>query len=394
MPWESKTVEQKRIEFIQEVQKGQKSKSVLCREFGISRPTGDKWIKRFSEEENISNHSSVPFNQPLKTDLATETLILQLRNQIPALGAKKIKRILENEGNTIPCVSTVNAILKRNNCISKEASLAATPYKRFEKEYPNEMWQADFKGHFPLMNGVRCHPLNVLDDCSRFNICIDAKDNEQFLSTKMSFERSFKEFGTPKVLLCDNGNPWGTSQITGYTQFEVWLMKHEVLTVHGRIRHPQTQGKEERFNQTFTKELLNLGTFKDLTDAQKQFSEYREFYNNIRPHEALDMEVPSSKYRASKRKYKEKVVDWEYTGNCEIRKIKNKGFLTFQGQGYFLSEAFGGETVGIYESQVPNCVDVVFRKFRIARVDMGEKFIVSKRCYLLENDPRALVING
>lgn len=393
MPWESKTVEQKRIEFIKEVQNGQKSKSELCREYGISRPTGDKWLKRFNDEGNLSNHSSAPFYQPLKTDVLTENLILELRKGYPALGAKKIKRILENQGKTMPCVSTVNAILKRNNCITKAASLAATPYKRFEKEHPNDMWQADFKGHFPLINGVRCHPLNVIDDCSRFNLCIDAKENEQFLSTKISFERLFREFGTPKALLCDNGNPWGTSQTTGYTHFEVWLMKHKILTIHGRIKHPQTQGKEERFNQTFTKELLNLKTFEDLIDAQKQFNKYREFYNNIRPHEALNMEVPASKYSTSKRKYKGKITDWEYTGNCEIRKIKSKGFLTFNGQGYFLSEAFGSETVAIYESQVSNCVDVVFRNFRIARIDINENYIISKRCYLLKNDPRELIIN-
>ena len=104
------------------------------------------------------------------------------------------------------------------------------------------MWQTDFKGNFALANGVRCHPLNILDDRSRFCLCVEALENETFSAVKPVFKRVFSEYGLPFSLLCDNGNPWGTAQSMGYTAFEVWLMELGILTLHGRPRHPQTKG--------------------------------------------------------------------------------------------------------------------------------------------------------
>lgn len=110
-----------------------------------------------------------------------------------------------------------------------------------------------------MNNSFRCHRLNILDDHSRFNLCIDALNSETFQDVKPWFERLFLELGLPFSFLCDNGNPWGTFQSVGYTQFEVWLMELGILTIHGRSLHPQTQGKEERFNRSFTRECLKGG---------------------------------------------------------------------------------------------------------------------------------------
>jgi transposase InsO family protein len=257
VPWKEKTVEEKREEFVRRSLAKEKNKSALCREYGISRPTGDKWISRYQNGEALTDKSRAPFKHPNKTVSEIEAKILELRGKYPAIGAVKLRKMLERRGEEgLPCTSTVNAILKRNGCITAEASAAATPHKRFEKEQPNEMWQTDFKGDFLLADGKRCFPLCVLDDCSRFNLCIDAKRDQRRETVMESFERLFHEYGLPKVLLCDNGNPWGTAQSTGITLFEIWLMNLGVLTIHGRIRHPQTQGKEERFNGSLKRELL------------------------------------------------------------------------------------------------------------------------------------------
>ena len=144
---------------------------------------------------------------------------------------KKLRKIMENRGGeNLPCARTFNNIFARNHLITKDASLAVTHIQRFEKEKPNDMWQTDFKGNFALANGVRCHPLNILDDRSRFCLCVEALENETFLAVKPVFERVFSEYGLPFSLLCDNGNPWGTAQSTGYTAFEVWLMELGILT--------------------------------------------------------------------------------------------------------------------------------------------------------------------
>lgn len=390
MPWKERTVEMNREEFVRRVLAREKSKSALCREYGISRPTGDKWLKRNELGEGCKDRSKTPFHTPNKISVETEELIIAARRKEPAVGATKIRKMLSNGGKTdLPCISTVNAVLKRNNLITPEASRAATPYTRFEKATPNMMWQADFKGHYAMGNGKRCHPLSIVDDHSRFCLCADAKTDEKREGAEESFRRIFKEYGIPQVLLCDNGNPWGTSQSTGYTLFELWLMDLGILTIHIRPRHPQTQGKIEKFNRSFKDERLKFYVPLDIQDADRQRAEYRSFYNNERPHFALDLDVPAKHYKPSKRVFPKEIKDWEYGPEHELRKIKSSGFLTYGGQGYFLSEAFGGKAIAIKPSSKEGFLNLYYRQFRIARIDLKERTVVSRRSYLIEGDPRS-----
>jgi len=378
-----------REEFVKKVLTHEKSFSSLCREYEISRPTGYKWLERYQSGKGLEDQSRAPFRTANKTSAETEQLLLNYRRSHPAIGAVKTKRILENKGHIgLPCASTVNAIFKRNGMITKEASEAAAPYQRFEKESPNDMWQADFKGHFAMKDGKRCHPLNIIDDHSRFNLCSDALTGETFAETKKSILRLFNTYGLPISFLCDNGNPWGTSQSTGYTHFEVWLMELGVLTIHGRISHPQTQGKDESFNRNLTRELLKHSEINDIIDAQRQFDRYRDFYNQERPHHALDLDVPANRYCPSDRKLPTRVEDWEYPVGYELRQIKKTGFLTYGGQGYFLSEAFGGKTIAIRESHMPGSISLFYRQFRIGRINVDRRVFTLKKSYLIEGDPR------
>lgn len=392
MAWDERTVEQMREEFVRRVLAQESSKAALCREYGISRPTGDKWIRRYLQGEAMSDRSRAPKTVPGRVSAETEERIVKLRNQYPALGAVKLRRIMEDSGDTdLPCARTFNNIFQRNGLIEKEASLASTPHQRFEKSVPNEMWQADFKGYFRMENGSKCHPLNILDDCSRFNLCIEALPNETFEAVKPVMERLFREYGLPFSLLCDNGNPWGTVQSMGYTRFEVWLMELGILTLHGRVRHPQTQGKEERFNRSFTRECLKGKTFSDIIHAQSCFDEYRSFYNETRPHFALDLEVPAACYRPSPKRIPETIEPWEYDPEYKLCKVKETGFFNYNGQGFFLSEAFGGKTIAVRESHLPGQITLVFRNFKIGRIDLDKRVYTLKRAYLSDGDPRANV---
>ena len=389
MGWKERTVKQMREEFVRRVLAKEKSKAALCREYGISRPTGDKWLRRYQEDQPLSDRSRAPKTQPGRIAPEVEASIVQLRRQYPALGAGKLHKMMENMGcENLPCARTFNNIFARKHLISKEASLAAKHIQRFEKEQPNVMWQTDFKGHFALANGVRCHPLNILDDHSRFCLCTEALENETFLAVKPVFERVFSEFGLPFSLLCDNGNPWGTSQSTGYTAFEVWLMELGVLTLHGRPLHPQTQGKQERFNRSFTRECLAGKTFRDLADAQKAFDDYRTFYNTVRPHSALELAVPASVYSTSPRPFPSHIEDWEYGNDCQLCKVRQTGYFSFEGQGYFLSEAFRGKTIAVRESHLPGQITLLFRQFRIGRIDREKRVFTTKRISRLAGDPR------
>lgn len=392
MAWNERTVETMREEFVRRVLAQEASKAALCREYGISRPTGDKWIERFCDGESMSDRSRAPKVTPGRTSPELEAEIVRIRRMHPALGAVKLRKIMENAGYTdLPCAKTFNNIFHRHNLIEKEASRAATPYQRFEKSTPNEMWQADFKGYFRMGNGYQCHPLNILDDCSRFNLCIAALPNETFEAVKPILERLFREYGLPFSFLCDNGNPWGTTQSLGYSRFEVWLMELGILTLHGRPRHPQTQGKEERFNRSFTRECLKGKTFADISHAQSCFDEYRTFYNEVRPHYALDMKVPASRYEPSTRQMPEKISEWEYGSEYQLCKVKETGYFNYKGQGFFLSEAFAGKTIAVRESHLPGQITLIFRQFKIGRIDLNDRVYTLRKAYLLEGDPRANV---
>lgn len=389
MPWKDNSLAMIREEFVKRVLLNKETKTALCQEYGISRPTGDKWIKRYLNDEPLSDRSKAPFKTANKTPSDIEKLILDYRKSHPAIGAVKIRRILQNKGyENIPSSSTVNAILKRNGCITAEASRAATPSKRFVKDFPNDMWQADFKGNFLLENQSRCYPLNVIDDHSRMCLCSQALASEGYEAVLPVFLNLFEEYGLPLSLLCDNGNPWGTSHKGGFTSFEVYLMELGILVLHGRVCHPQTQGKEESFNRSMTKELLRFHNFNDLNDAQMYFNDYRNFYNYERPHHSLELDVPSQHYYKSNRKMPSKIYDWDYPNEYKPRKVSAKGYLYCAGTQYYFSEGFANKTVAIRESSVPGFINVYFRQFKIARININEKKLVSRRAYLIENDPR------
>ena len=337
MPWKARSKAMLREEFIKEVLSKKGTKSELCRKYGISRPTGDKWIERYLKGESLDDKSKAPFKTANKISADMEQQIVAYRTNYPAIGAVKIRRMMLDEGcRDLPSASTFNNVFKRNGLIDKQESMNSTPYQHFEKDEPNDMWQADFKGHFAMGNGERCHPLNIIDDCTRFNLCSDPLPNETFDGILPSMKRIFETYGLPKVFLCDNGNPWGTVQSTGFTKFEIWLMDLGILTIHGRIHHPQTQGKEERYNRSMTRELLKQTTFKDFDDAWKKCAEYRRFYNEKRPHCALNLETPASKYTPSPRKYIENPEAWEYGAEYKLVKVKSTGNAQYKASFAFL----------------------------------------------------------
>lgn len=363
MPWESKTVEELRKEFII-ASKTTSNFSSLCREFGITRKTGYKWIARAEETNDLSDRSHTRKNISNKTDKETENLILSVRKDNPAWGGKTIRQVLVNQGHEdLPCVKTCNNILKRNGCISEEESLKHKPFVRFERDKCNQMWQTDFKGDFALLDGTRCFPLDILDDHSRFSIKIAAKPNT--LGVADSFREAFYEYGMPDSVLSDNGWTFRGFR-NGYTHFEKWLMNHDILPIHGRIMHPQTQGKIERFHRTMKTELLNQNKFKDILDADRGLQEWRMKYNNIRPHEALNMKCPAEVYIPSDRTYIDNIKKFEYGGQHHVIKVNSWGYVRFNGWQVYLSETMINENIEFRPNPHGDSFFACYRNFKIA----------------------------
>ena len=339
--------------------------SALCREFAITRKTGKKWCERYVNEQPLSDQSRKPHSIANKTPPEIEKKIVDLRNENKGWGAKKIHQVLANEGHTdLPCVKTVNNILKRNGQISEEESLKHQPYQRFARENCNSLWQTDFKGEFKAANGKYCYPLDILDDCSRFLINITVYPSTENV-VKSTFKAAFEEYGMPRSVLSDNGAQFAGFR-QGYTRFEKWLMDHDVLPIHGRIKHPQTQGKIERFHRTMKSEVLKHQTFANCEEANKALNEWRFKYNNIRPHEALNMKRPADVYQPSTRRYVDTVKPFEYNGNNHIIKVNSWGYVRFDKWQVYLSETFIGEHIEFRPNPLGDSFFACYRNFKIA----------------------------
>ena len=380
MPWKDKTVEELRKEFV-EAAKTSKNFSLLCREFGISRKTGYKWVERNNQSCSMSDRSHAPFNIPGRTSAEIEDAILRVRADNPEWGAKTILKVLENNGYTnLPCIRTANNILQRNGCISETESQKRKEFLRFQREHCNELWQTDFKGDFLLLDGTRCFPLDIIDDCSRFCLCIDAKDKAGGIIP--SFEVAFKQYGLPKAILSDNGGAFAGFK-GGYTLFERWLMDLDILPIHGRPLHPQTQGKIERFHRTMKNELLKRNAFIDLADADKHLKEWRTKYNEVRPHEAIDMRCPADVYIPSERKYPDTIKSYDYSGLHRILKVNYKGYLRFDSKVFYLSESMVGAELEL-RPEGADFAALCYRNYKIAEIDLRTEQLLNRRISRLD----------
>jgi transposase InsO family protein len=350
MPWQTCNAMDRKRDFVELAAREGVNFRQLCRNFGISPPTGYKWLKRFRGAglQGLAELPRRPRHSPSKASDEVERLILEARRLHPAWGARKLKRWLENRGHIgLPQPSTITEVLRRHHQLAPPARPDGHAWQRFQREHPNELWQMDFKGWIPLANGGRCHPLTVLDDCSRFNLVLDACRAEHMREVRPRLERAFARYGLPQVLLCDHGPPWGDA-FDYFTTFEAWLMRVGVEVRHGRIRHPQTQGKEERFHRTLKAEVLSRTTaWRDLDHCQSNFESWREVYNHERPHEALAYEVPASRYRSSERVLPvqlREAADWYEPGEL-VKRVKSKGEITFRNVFWSIGHAFRGEDI-------------------------------------------------
>jgi transposase InsO family protein len=222
MPWREVSKVDERREFVRLAMQEGSNRRELCRRFGIHPDTGYKWLGRANEE--LADRSRRPHSSPARTAAMTEARILALRDAHPAWGARKIAHCLKREETACPAPSTVHEILRRHGRIVAAPGGPAAQH-RFEKPAPNLLWQMDFKGHMPLANGGRCHPLTIVDDHSRYAVGLEACANEQAGTVQSRLEQTFRRYGMPDAFFVDNGTPWGDSSGQRWTRLGVWLLK-------------------------------------------------------------------------------------------------------------------------------------------------------------------------
>lgn len=340
LPWSHITVVDQREEFVGLARLPGANVSELCRRFQISRKTGYKWLGR----GDLEDRSRRPLHSPKRSSEELETKVLAVRDRHPAWGARKIAHVLLRDEHLQLAPSTVNSVLRRHGRITAEASQASIRWQRFEHAEPNALWQMDFKGHFAT-GTQRCHPLTVLDDHSRFNIVLQALDNERRASVQTVLQRAFERFGLPQRINTDNGPPWGSGGQADLTQLAAWLIRLGVRLGYSRPLHPQTNGKDERFHRTLAAEVLAHKQFRNIDDAQRHMARWRHVYNFERPHEALAMATPSSRYKPSSRRMPRILPPIEYESTDLIRRVQDGGWISLNGKQFRTSTALVGQPV-------------------------------------------------
>ena len=381
MPWIERRVEMLREQFVIRCLEKDSNISALCREYGISRKTGYKWIKRYQECGCLEDKSRKPKRTRSKTDERIEKLIIETRKRRPGWGARKIHAYLTRTGENMPCIRTVNNILKRNGLISLEASQARRPFKRFEREHNNDLWQADFKGDILMADGNKCYPLGIIDDHSRYALLIEPKHNQK--GVLHNFIQTFQKYGLPQSILTDNGSTFAGFN-RGYTQFERALMDQDILPIHGRVYHPQTQGKIERFYRSMVDELLKFHRLQNFAEAIELLEQWRLIYNHERPHEALGDRCPAQIYTPSERSYQEEVLTYDYGSKYRVYRINNWGYLRFAGFQIYISETFRDTYVQLIPNDGNDSVLVCYRNFVIANINLINGELMSRKAYRLK----------
>ena len=373
MPWQERCTMSLRQEFLFLANQPGSNFSQLCQRFGISRKTGYKWRQRHRQDSNdaLVDRSRRPRRSPRRSEPELERQALMIRDET-GWGARKIKWSLETAGQGPVAKSTVHSILCRHGRVQPSPDQVARSYQRFAQERPNQLWQMDFKGHFPLGNRERCHALTVLDDRSRYSLCLQACRNEQTATVKERLTATFRRYGLPERMLMDNGSPWGSDREHQHTLLTVWLLRLGIAVSHSRPYHPQTQGKDERFHRTLKVELLAHRSFGDFECMQSSFDKWRHRYNHQRPHEALGMAVPATCYQVSNRSFPEQLPALEYGTIDQVRKVQTDGKISFRHREFQVGRAFRGNPVAVRPTTEDGIYDVHFASHKITTIDLNK----------------------
>lgn len=380
MAW-SETTQMSRFRFVGDFESCLYEMTELCEKHGISRKTGYKWAERYGSEgaEGLKDRSRAPKRRPTQTPPEVTQRLVQLRRQHPTWGPRKLLAWLEkHEGERAwPAASTVGGILKREGLVlpSRRQRRDRPPSSariRTEATEANRVWTGDYKGQFRTGDGRLCYPLTLVDSFSRFVLIIHGFASVAGDLAWSAFERAFRQYGLPEVLRTDNGSPLASSQaLAGLSRLSVRWLKLGIRVERTEPAHPEQNGQHEQMHRILKAETTRPPAA-DSFSQQESFDRFRREYNEDRPHEALGQRPPSELYQASLRPYPERLPPPEYPGHYEVRSVHPGGEIKWQGRYLFLSEALGGERVGLEEYD-DGLWAVYFAGHRLARFDERER---------------------
>jgi transposase InsO family protein len=347
MPWLETDVREQRMQFIVEATRPDANVSAVCRGFGISRKTGYRWLNRYEAAESLTGvqeRSRRPLRSPQRLPDAHIARIEAVRRQYGWAG-RKLQVLLAAEG--LACsTATIDRVIRRAGLVDPGESHRPA-LTRFERAAPNDLWQMDFKGQYPLRGGGWCFPLSVLDDHSRFAVGLFAMSSTDGRPVQAALRRCFQRYGVPAAVLADHGTPWWcATNGHGLTTLAVSLIAQGIDLIYSGVRHPQTQGKVERFHRTLGTRLRQWGVPSNLARFPAVLRRFRTEYNDVRPHEATHLMPPATRYTASPRPYRAHPPAWDYAAGLDVHRVDQAGCLSTNGRRYFVCQALATHWVG------------------------------------------------
>ena len=358
MPWKETCVMEERVKFIMEVLDGTYCMVELCDYYGISRKTGYKWLDRYRQGgiEAIHNRSRKPHSHPHEMSRQVKVSILAIKKRFSKWGAPKIRNRLERVHPTwsgYPAISTIGLFLRKQGLTHpRKRRRKATPTELplTSGHYSNQVWCADFKGHFKTGGGSRCNPLTISDHASRYLLCCRHMDHMSYELVKMRFERTFREYGLPEVIRTDNGTPFSSRGLGGLSRLSYWWIRLGIHPERIKPGHPEQNGRHERMHRTLKFHTANPPA-KTLAQQQRWFNRFCVEYNEYRPHEALEMRTPSECYSSSPREFPSRLSQVWYPDHMQVKRVRNHGDIRYLGRRLFTTESLGSEYVGIEQAE-------------------------------------------
>jgi transposase InsO family protein len=342
---------EEKLRFVFDYERDEDTMAELCFRYGICRDTGYAWLRRYRQHgvRGLAELNRAAGQHPNQTDAVVERAVLDLREVHMRWGARKLKRILERDqpGRVWPAASTIGEIVKRAGLVVPRKKRRRTdPYTQplAHAGEANRVWCADFKGWFKAGDGARVDPLTMSDAWSRYLLRAQAVEKTDTERVRAIFEAAFREHGMPEAIRTDNGAPFASSAVGGLSRLAVWWARLGIE--HERIQagHPEQNGRHERMHRTLKQDLRPA---EDWRSQQRELDRFRHDYNQVRPHEALDMQTPASVYEPSPRPYPAQVPEVQYPDWMEVRMVKTHGHFRWKKKDIFLTEVLWGEPVGL-----------------------------------------------
>jgi putative transposase len=342
-----------KLEFVERATQPGAKLAPLCREFGISRPTGTKWVRRFKQEgyAGLEERSRRPTSSPLSLAEELVMAVLEQRDRHPTWGAKKLRDLLlKRFGAKTPSMATIARILRRAGVV--RARRRSRPLSVVDQapsvtaQAPNDVWTMDFKGWWRTHDRSRCEPFTVRDAFSRYVLAITVLPATTGEKVRAELVRLFKKHGMPKAFQCDNGSPFiSTRARGGFTTLSVWLTSLGIHIVRSRPGHPQDNGGHERMHRDIAQEIQRWPS-EDLRAQQRELDRWMQEFNHVRPHDALAGKTPAEFYKRSDRKLRNP-RPFAYPATFTVRRVGHTGHISWHGEHCYVGQAFRGELIGL-----------------------------------------------